>query len=218
VNVFLGRLKSFVAGNGLGSGTHIGEKATLASQRAIRELRRDLAVPTKQIGASFREGEQVRHLLGIDVMTVPPKVAKAFLDLDVPPAAIADQTSVIYQPPLREGVEPAVARLDTLWDVGDDLVACVGALEQEQLDGFTPDDLVAFLADHGCGDIFPRWSDEQVAASAEEGKIPKLDHWREPLASKAIGLDSLMNLAGLNSFAADQKAMDDRVGSVLASR
>ena len=31
-----------------------------------------------------------------------------------------------------------------------------------------------------------------------------------------IGLDSLMNLAGLNSFRADQKAMDDRVAGVLA--
>jgi hypothetical protein len=36
------------------------------------------------------------------------------------------------------------------------------------------------------------------------------------LAGKSIGLDSLMNLASLNSFTVDQKAMDDRVRQVLA--
>ena len=34
VNVFLGRLNSFIADNGLGSGDYVGEKATLASQQA----------------------------------------------------------------------------------------------------------------------------------------------------------------------------------------
>ena len=37
-------------------------------------------------------------------------------------------------------------------------------------------------------------------------------------AEKTIGLDSLMNLAGLNSFATDQAAMDQRVQEVLAKR
>ena len=39
VNVFLGRLNSFIIDNGLGDGAYIGEKATLASQAAIRKLR-----------------------------------------------------------------------------------------------------------------------------------------------------------------------------------
>jgi len=38
----------------------------------------------------------------------------------------------------------------------------------------------------------------------------------DQLAAGEIGLDSLMNLAGLNSFAADQKAMDDRITNLLA--
>jgi len=216
VNVFLGRLNSFVADNALGDGSYVGEKATLASQAAIRTLRRDRNVPTKQIGASFREALQVRDLAAIDVMTIPPKVARAFLDRDVPLDELVDRTSVLYVPPLRQDVDPAAVRLDTLWDVGEDFVACVHALERENLDGFAPDDLVAFFHAHGCGDVFPRWAAEQVATSAEEGKIPKLENWRHALASRAIGLDSLMSLAGLNSFAADQKAMDERVTSVLA--
>ena len=60
------------------------------------------------------------------------------------------------------------------------------------------------------------WSDSEVKISTEEGKIPKLENWSEPLAEKTIGLDSLMNLAGLNSFKTDQKAMDQRVREVLA--
>jgi len=91
----------------------------------------------------------------------------------------------------------------------------VDALEGHDLDAFTPDDLVGFFHDRGCGDLFPRWTDEQVAASAAEGKIPSLATWRQALASKAIGLDSLMSLAGVNAFAADQRAMDLRVASLL---
>ena len=215
VNVFLGRLNAFVADNALGDGTYVGERATLATQRVVRQLREAGRTASKLIGASFRGGGQVRDLAGIDVMTMPPRVAQQFLDLHVPPEKIVDRTGEAYRPPLRGGVDPAAVRLDTLWDVGPKLVACVDALERENLDSFTPDDLVAFFAGHGCGDALPRWTAEQIATSTAEGKIPKLENWREALASRSIGLDSLMNLAGLRSFAADQKAMDDRVQAVL---
>jgi len=215
VNVFLGRLNSFVADNQLGEGTYVGERATLASQAVIRRLRKAGGVPTRQIGASFRLPQQVWDLAGIDVMTIPTKVARGLLDLKLPPEQITDRTGGDYQPRLRSGVDPAEIRLQTLWEVEDTLVACVDALEAENLDAFTPDDLVGFFADHGCGDVLPRWTDRQVAASAAEGKIPRLANWREALAGKALGLDSLMNLAGLNSFRADQEAMDRRIAGVL---
>ena len=217
VNVFLGRLNSFVADNDLGTGAFVGERATLASQAAVRQLRTSRGIATRQIGASLRAGEQVRDLAGLDVMTIPPKAAKALLALGLAPEQLTDRTATAYEPQLAEGLDPAAVGLDTLWNIGAPLVACVDALEQENLDSFTPDDLVAFFADHGCPLLFPRWTDAQVATSADEGKIPRLDHWREPLAAGAIGLDSLMNLAGLNSFTADQAAMDDRVASVLAN-
>jgi len=66
---------------------------------------------------------------------------------------------------------------------------------------------VRFLADRGCGDLLVRWTPDDLARSTAEGKIPRLGHWSEALASKRIGLDTLMNLAGLTSFAADQQAM-----------
>jgi transaldolase len=215
VNVFMGRLNVFVADNELGNGMYVGERATLASQAFVRKLRESHHVPTHQIGASFRSGGQVRDLAGIDVMTLPPKVAQEFLDLGLLPQQIRDCSNHTYEPPLAEGVDPRAVRLGTLWNVRQKLVACVDALERENVAAFTPNDLVAFFAKHGCGDLFVRWTREQIETSAAEGKIPRLEHWAEPLAAGVIGLDSLMNLAGLNSFAADQKAMDSRVANLL---
>jgi transaldolase len=218
VNVFLGRLNSFIADNNLGDGAYVGEKATLASQAAVRKLRRQKLSPSRQIGASFRAGPQVRDLAGIDVMTMPPKVAGQFRDLGLAVGQIVDKTAADYRPGVNPEVGIEAIRLNTLWDIDDALIGCVDALEKENLDSFTPGDLVDFFNEHRCGDVMVRWSDSQIQTSTQEGKIPGLDNWRGALADKSIGLDSLMNLAGLCSFAVDQKAMDDRVRQVLASR
>jgi transaldolase len=218
VNVFLGRLNGFVVDNDLGDGAYIGEKATLASQIAVKKLRRQNLSPSLQIGASFRAGPQVRDLAGIDVMTMPPKVAGQFRDLGLAADQITDKTTADYKPGVNPDVDIDAIRLNTLWDIDDVLVACVDALEKENLDSFTPDDLVDFFSEHRCGDVMVRWNNSQIQTSTQEGKIPRLDNWRDALADKSIGLDSLMNLAGLSSFAVDQKAMDERVRQVLANR
>jgi transaldolase len=216
VNVFLGRLNSFVKDNGLGNGSYVGEKATLASQAVISKLREEGKAHTKQIGASFREGGQVRDLVGIDVMTMPPKVAAQFKELKLSPDEISDKTKADYDIGVDNKTDIENAALDTLWDVPDKLISCVDKLEKENLDKITVEDLVEFFCDHDCGDIVVRWTDERIKTSADEGKIPKLSNWKELLASKKIGFDALMNLAGLNSFRTDQKAMDDRVRNVLS--
>jgi len=215
VNVFLGRLNSFVAQNELGDGSFIGEKATLASQTAIKHLREQYQVAARQIGASFRSGRQVHDLAGIDVMTMPPKVAEEFLSMRLEPQGMASETGVNYRPGLYSNVDPASLTLDTLWDINKKIIECVDALEKENLDGFTPDDLVDFFREHNCGDLLICWNDAQIAASTREGKIPQLHHWEDALESKSVGLDSVMNLAGLNSFATDQKGMDQRIKDVL---
>jgi transaldolase len=216
VNVFMGRLNAFVADNALGDGRYVGERATVASQGTLRLLHQTHGVTTRQIGASFRDGEQVRDLAGLDVMTMPPKVASQFLDLGLTAEQIDDRTAVQYHPTFAEGVDPSSFQAETLWEVGDDLIACVDALEREDLEHCTTDDLLSFFAGRGCGDFLVRWTDEQIATSAAEGKIPRLDNWKTLLKGGSIGLDSLMNLAGLNSFTADQRQMDDRVAAVLS--
>ena len=217
VNVFLGRLNQFVVDNKLGDGAYVGERATVASQEAIRNLRRTYDVPCRQIAASFRDAQQVRDLAGVDVLTLPVKVAKGFLDMRLGAWDIANRSMQSYRPSLAGGVDPASIRLETLWEVGDNLAATVDELEkQADLDRMSPSDLVSFFGERGCGDFLVPWTDPQRATSAAEGKIPRLDNWRDLLASKTIGLDSLMNLAGLGSFIKDQEQMDRRVEQVLA--
>lgn len=216
VNVFLGRLNTFIADNHLGSGDYVGEKATLASQQAIRSLREERGFATRQIGASFRSYEQYLNLAGIDVMTSPPNVARELLDRRNELPHIESQLGQNFVAGIAHGVDPARIGLDTLWRIEDKLVDCVDALEREDLDSFNAETLVDFFESHGCSDFLVRWSNPQIEISAAEGKIPKLANWADSLADGSIGLDSLMNLAGFNSFAADQKKMDVHVQEVLS--
>jgi transaldolase len=213
VNVFLGRLNSFVAENKLGDGLLVGERATLASQNALSQLRQMEGVPSRQIGASFRGGAQVRDLAGIDVMTIPPKIAGEFLGLGLSDEDVRDRCAENYQP--QFAADPKPVGLDTLWSLGQNLADTVDALQQEELDRFGPDQLVEHFAAHGCGDLLVKWTPQQAEKSYQEGKIPRLENWKGELATGRIGLDSLMNLAGLSSFRADQQAMDERVEKVL---
>jgi transaldolase len=215
VNVFLGRLNSFVADNHLGSGDYVGEKATLASQQAIRSLREGRGYETRQIGASFRSYEQYLNLAGIDVVTSPPNVARELLDRRNELPYIESQLGQNFVPGIAHGVDPTRIGLDALWRIDDKLVGCVDALEREDLDSFNAETLVDFFESHGCSDFLVRWSNPEIELSAAEGKIPRLDNWAVSLADGSIGLDSLMNLAGFNSFAADQKKMDAHVQEVL---
>ena len=215
VNVFLGRLNSFVADNELGSGDYVGEKATLASQKVISDLRAKNLTKSQQIGASFRKGQQVQDLVGIDVMTIPPKVAGEFQNVDIGLDEIIDRTNQEYTESIKKQVNPESIGLNTLWDVNQELIGCVNELENENLDNFTSDDLVDFFKTHNCGDVLVPWTDTQIETSYKEGKIPNLVNWKDALESKQIGLDSLMNLAGLNSFRSDQNAMDERIKKLM---
>jgi len=211
VNVFLGRLNSFVADNGLGDGAYIGEKATLASQAAIAALRKAKRLKTKQIGASFRAAGQVRDLAGIDVMTMPPKVAEGFLKLGLEGEEVVSRIDAEYAIGLKVGVTAESFGLDTLWDIDRKLVECIDALEEQNPEKLTPDGLLDFFEARGCSDVLVRWSEADMATSRKEGKIPRLENWGKRLRAGSIGLDALMNLAGLNSFASDQQAMDERI-------
>jgi transaldolase len=215
VNVFLGRLNSFIAENGLGSGDYVGEKATLASQEAIRALRQDGGFDTRQIGASFRSWDQYRNLAGIDVITAPPKVARQLREKRAELPRIESRLGQRYIPGLNKDVNPEEIGLDTLWHINGEVVNCVEALGDEDLDSLDPESLVDFFEARGCSDLLVRWSAGEIATSVNEGKIPRLEHWADLLADRSVGLDSLMNLAGLNTFVADQKAMDDHVQEVL---
>jgi transaldolase len=214
VNVFLGRLNSFVADSKLGSGDGVGEKATAASHEAMAELRRTGQAPTRQIAASMRSGDQVWTLAGVDVMTIPVQAAQEYRDSPQPPPARRGPRAEEIHP----GVDPVALdrlRFDRLWDVPSSLESAVDALLREDLDAMTGAELVAFLEGRGIGDLFPHYSAEEIDAIRTDGKIPKLERWRRRLEAGTTSLDSLLNVSGLYSFATDQKALDDRIRAHL---
>jgi len=215
VNVFLGRLNSFVADHGLGSGEFVGEKAAVASQAAVRELREAGRSPSRQIGASLRNGGQVRTLAGLDVLTIPPKAAEEFVKRHGADTSIGDVTSRLSEPEFHDAAQAAQARFGVLWEVDDALRRAVDVLEREDLDRFSGTDLMDFFSSHGCPDFLVPWTADEIAASAREGKIPQWDRWREAVATRRAGLDALMNLAGLNAFRTDQEDMDRHVAAAL---
>jgi len=213
VNVFLGRLNSFVADNELGDGENVGEKATLATQREVRSLRDAGQTPTRLIGASIRSGKQVATLAGVDVITMPTSAAADYRQ-DPPPNVTAhlDHDPEIG---LNPGVSYAEFNGTTLWEVTDEFKRAVDQLLSKGVDALTADDLHAHFEAAGLGDFLPRWSEEDEQTARRDGKIPVYETWKEPLASGAIGLDALMNLSALHSFATDQGALDDHVASLL---
>ncbi len=201
-NVFMGRLNSVVADNQLGSGDNVGEKATLATQRELLALRKAGRTPTKLIGASVRTGAQIGALAGVDVLTMPTKAAAEYR---AKPLAVV-QSRVQHDPPVD------FAGGDVLWTVNREFKDAVEAV-LKKADSLTPDELQTMLPP----DFLPRWSEADVKTATKDGKIPVWATWRSRLESGEIGLDALMNLSALQSFATDQAALDDRIRSVLKS-
>ena len=148
-------------------------------------------------------------------MTMPPKVAGQFISLNLKTDQISSRLETQYSVGVNNDVDQNKIALQTLWEIDESLVQCVDELANENVETFTPDDLIGFFEEHGCGDVLVRWTDEQVKRSFEEGKIPTLSNWKHELESGEIGLDSLMNLAGLNHFRSDQQATDKRVQEVM---
>jgi transaldolase len=213
VNVFMGRLNSFVADSNLGDGQNVGEKTTLATQREILKLREAGRTETRLIGASMRDGSQVASLTGVDVLTMPPKVAAQYGKS--PAKEVSSQ--VHKDPPVRfaGGVRVDDFNGATLWEVPDKFKNCVEDLLTKDVDALTPEDLHAHFEGAGFGDFLPRWSDGDRQVIAADGKIPVYERWKERLSSGEIGMDALINISGLYSFATDQKALDERVKSLI---
>ena len=209
VNVFLGRLNAYASGEGLSDGRWVGERTTMASQAVLKELRKRLGVPTMQIAASMRGGEQVETLAGLDVYTMPVAVAQAYLD--TAPREVHDCTGEDYQPSWGEEVALRIEGVNDLWDVDENFRAVCDKLAAVPASELTPEMIETALHEGGVGGVFPRMSEEQTARLMKEGKAPLRDSWLPNIASKEFGLDGLFTLAGLYAFAGDQADLDARI-------
>jgi transaldolase len=213
VNVFMGRLNAFVVDHRLGDGRNVGEKTTLATQRALLGLREKKLSKTCLIGASMRDAGQVSSLAGVDVYTIPPKVAAQYRQS--PAATLRSQVDVDPPVTAAQGVRLQDFNASSLWEVPAAFEKCVQDLLEKDADWVTPADLQSHFARRGFADLFPRWSAADLQTITADGKIPVFARWKDRLASGAVGLDALMNVSAFQSFATDQKALDDRIASLL---
>jgi len=209
-NVFMGRLNSYVADNKLGSGENVGEKATLATQRELLQLRAAGQSETKLIGASIRTGAQIGDLAGLDIFTMPTKAAAEYRakPLTEVVSRVSDDPSI----PLAHGVTLKQFAGDTLWAVTPKFKDTVAALKTDHL---TPVALQDHFAHAGFPGFLPKWSKADIDTITHDGKIPVHAKWAKRLETGELGLDALMNAAALYSFVTDQTALDNRIRSVL---
>lgn len=215
VNVFLGRLNSFVADNGLGSGQMVGEKTVRASHRTIRELREEYGIDTRQIAASMREGRHALSLAGIDVLTMPPRVAHGFEEMSPDGGEIRNRVDQDPAPGIDDDVDPVAAGLHNLWNISPELQALCAEIRQRGDATLEPGELQDMLEERGLGGLLPRWTDEQRETVSSDGKIPVYETWEDRIKNGELGLDALMTLSGLYAFASDQEALDERIESLL---
>jgi transaldolase len=210
-NVFLGRLNAYVKDNGLGDGVNVGEKATIASQNAVREITASREVPTRQIAASMRSGDQVRKLAGVDVFTMPTKVAKEAHETLQPD--FASQLDTDYQVEVSPSVDQTEVRIEKLWEVDETVRAFAQSLDENT--PHTGDEVTQRAREMGLGDMFPEMSAGELEHIASDGKIPRHERWRQRIKAGELAVDTLLNLAGLASFAQDQKALDERISGLI---
>jgi len=213
VNVFLGRLNAFVADNSLGDGKNIGEKATLATQRELLKLREAKRTHSLLIAASMREGAQVPVLGGVDVYTMPPKVAAQYesVPFDEPSRQIEQDPTVSP----AEGIKLEDFDAQKLWDVSEPFKKAVDRLLEKDIETLTPEAVRKHFANAGFPDFLPDFSNSDISTATKDGKIPVFQNWKVRLTRGQVGLDALMNLSAFCAFATDQKALDDRIKSLI---
>ena len=209
LNVFLGRIGAYIADNKLGDGSGAGERAVLATQKLVTELTKNNSVPTKLIAASLRCYKQLSDLAGVDVFTMPTKVAadgKAKLDGD-----FSSKLDEIY--PVGIESENNCYYPEKLWEVTDKELALAKSLGEDlPKDG---NELINRVHEAGCGDMFPYLSDNDLKYISDDGKIPKHDRWAQRIKAGELAIDTLLNLAGLASFTSDQAQLDSRIERII---
>ncbi|MFW6389346.1 MAG: transaldolase family protein [Marinilabiliaceae bacterium] len=209
-NVFLGRIGAYMTNNQLGEAEGPGEKTVHHTQKCLQTLRKEYGAHTKLIAASIRDYQQLPALCGIDVLTIPPKVASGALEnLKGPFSPMNDHDfHVVYEP----GVSTSELQIDKLWNV-DEIEKRVFRNLQDQLPR-TGWELVDHFREEGMTDIFPLMTPMEEHFITEEGKIPRHERWSDFIAKGDTAIDTLLNLAGLAAFAKDQQELDNRVKQI----
>lgn len=209
VNVFLGRIGAYIIGNKLGDGTGAGEMAVIASQNWVTGLSAENPWQTKQIAASMRNHNQLELLAGVDVFTIPPKVAaSAKRELS---GKFNSRTHENYDVSIFENAKDA--HIEKFWNV-DNKVQRLSARLAEKVPQ-SASELIHIAHDEGCEELFPFLTKEEKGFIASDGKIPVHSRWEKKIAEEKIAPDTLLTLAGIASFTSDQQALDERIKGII---
>lgn len=208
-NVFLGRISAYIIDNKLGDGAGAGEKTVISAQNWVTGMSGKNPWQTKLIAASLRNYNQLELLAGTDVFTMPPKVA----------AAGRKSLTGKFKSMLHENYDVNFfesangAHFEKFWDVSDNVIRLADRLAAKLPE--TARELVQIAHEEGCQDMFPVLTKEEKALIAENGKIPVHSAWAQKIAEGNIAPDTLLTLAGLASFTADQEALDQRIRNII---
>jgi len=209
LNVFLGRVGAYMINNKLGDGRGAGEMAVIASQNWVTGLSAENPWQTKLIAASLRNHGQLELLAGTDVYTIPPKVA----------ASGRKELSGKFTSRLHENYEVSMfdtakgAGIEKFWEVDSRILSFSERVANKV--PVTGQELISIANEEGCGDMFPFLSKEEKGFIASDGKIPVHSRWEKKISEGKIAPDTLLTLAGLASFTADQVALDNRIRSII---
>lgn len=209
LNVFLGRLNAVVSDNKLGDGKFVGEKTTLASQKAVRELRdANSHIVTHQIAASMRNADQMVSLAGVDIYTIPPKAVEEFFAKGLAPDEIVSTLQEQYEVKLGDSTDKS--SVEVLWTIDENFKKFSQELTNRGGTNLTGDDLREADRDFGTK-LFSGFTAEEQMAIRHKGKIPDV----AAFAGRA-SLDDLMTEFALQSFIVDQNAFDSRIREIVS--
>ena len=209
LNVFLGRIGAYLINNKLGDGSGAGEKAVIAAQNWVTALSAMNPWQTKLIAASLRNHSQLELLAGTDVFTMPPKVANSGRkELS---GKFSCRTHENYEVSLYDSAKEA--HIEKFWEVNENVLNLGERLAADV--PATGAELIHIAHEEGCGDMFPILTTEEKNFITSDGKIPLHSRWEKKISEGKIAPDTLLTLAGLASFSADQEMLDQRIKNII---
>lgn len=209
LNVFLGRVGAYIKDSGLGDGSNAGERTVISTQNWVTKLTQNNEEPTKLIAASLRSYDQLEALAGVNVFTMPTKVAaEGRQKLD---GNFESKLNEVYSVDLNENAAKYFP--EKLWDVTEKELALAKSLGENCPE--TGDELITKVHAAGCADLFPKLSDNDLKFISDDGKIPNHQRWADRIEKGELAIDTLLNLAGLASFTNDQKELDARIERII---
>jgi transaldolase len=165
---------------------------------------------TRLIAASLRNASQLESLAGTDVFTMPVKVAAE--GRSTLSGNFTSRLGENYPVDLNKQAEGVF--IEKFWEVSEQELMLVRDLVDEL--PCCGEILVDMARKGGCRDMFPNLTQEEKKIIADDGKIPRQEHWIGRIRNGEIAPDTLLNLAGLASFAHDQAQLDQRIESIIS--